>query len=246
MGEVGSGKTVVALYAMLRAVEHGHQAALMAPTETLAEQHFATLQRLIGAEPVTRGAADRLHPGAPARGHPGQAGERRAVVDRRHACADRAGRRLPLAGGGGGGRAAPLRRAPAGGARRRRGRAAHAAHDRDADPAHARAGRVRGPRHEHRCASCRCGRQAIDTRWWRAESERERAYSELRGQLRAGRQAYVVCPLVEEAGPRAGRRRSSVARWVRQPPTRPRGACPGARAATAELRAPARGRAQGI
>ena len=43
MGEVGSGKTVVALYAMLRAVEHGMQAALMAPTETLAEQHFATL-----------------------------------------------------------------------------------------------------------------------------------------------------------------------------------------------------------
>ena len=52
MGEVGSGKTVVALYAMLRAVEHGHQAALMAPTETLAEQHFATLQALMGAEPV--------------------------------------------------------------------------------------------------------------------------------------------------------------------------------------------------
>ena len=52
MGEVGSGKTVVALYAMLRAVEHGHQAAMMAPTETLAEQHFATLQRLIGAEQV--------------------------------------------------------------------------------------------------------------------------------------------------------------------------------------------------
>ena len=52
MGEVGSGKTVVALYAMLRAIEQGHQAALMAPTETLAEQHFATLQRLIAAEPV--------------------------------------------------------------------------------------------------------------------------------------------------------------------------------------------------
>ena len=52
MGEVGSGKTVVALYAMLRAVEHGHQAALMAPTETLAEQHFATIQRLLGSESV--------------------------------------------------------------------------------------------------------------------------------------------------------------------------------------------------
>ena len=45
MGEVGSGKTVVALYAMLRALEAGHQAALMAPTETLAEQHAATLDR---------------------------------------------------------------------------------------------------------------------------------------------------------------------------------------------------------
>ena len=53
MGEVGSGKTVVALFAMLRAVEHGSQAALMAPTETLAEQHFATIQQLLGGEPVT-------------------------------------------------------------------------------------------------------------------------------------------------------------------------------------------------
>ncbi len=52
MGEVGSGKTVVALYAMLRAIEAGHQAALMAPTETLAEQHFRTLETLLAAEPV--------------------------------------------------------------------------------------------------------------------------------------------------------------------------------------------------
>ena len=48
MGEVGSGKTVVALSAMLRAVENGRQAALMAPTETLAEQHLATIDRLLG------------------------------------------------------------------------------------------------------------------------------------------------------------------------------------------------------
>ncbi len=48
MGEVGSGKTVVAVYSMLRAVEAGFQAALMAPTETLAEQHAATLDRLLG------------------------------------------------------------------------------------------------------------------------------------------------------------------------------------------------------
>ena len=48
MGEVGSGKTVVALEAMLRAVENGAQAALMAPTETLAEQHHRTLDSLLG------------------------------------------------------------------------------------------------------------------------------------------------------------------------------------------------------
>src|ERR1700685_3252918 len=45
-GDVGSGKTLVALLAMLRAVEAGKQAALMAPTEVLAKQHHRTLTHL--------------------------------------------------------------------------------------------------------------------------------------------------------------------------------------------------------
>jgi ATP-dependent DNA helicase RecG len=46
-GDVGSGKTVVAVGAMLTAVEGGHQAALMAPTEVLAEQHAAGVRALV-------------------------------------------------------------------------------------------------------------------------------------------------------------------------------------------------------
>ena len=51
MGDVGTGKTVVALFGMLLALENDFQAALMAPTELLAEQHAATLTRL--AEPLS-------------------------------------------------------------------------------------------------------------------------------------------------------------------------------------------------
>lgn len=47
-GDVGSGKTVVALRAMLMAVDSGAQAAMLAPTEVLASQHFASIQKLLG------------------------------------------------------------------------------------------------------------------------------------------------------------------------------------------------------
>lgn len=52
-GDVGSGKTVVALEAMLVAVEAGAQAALLAPTEILARQHHATLSRMAASTGVT-------------------------------------------------------------------------------------------------------------------------------------------------------------------------------------------------
>jgi ATP-dependent DNA helicase RecG len=54
-GDVGSGKTLVAVYAMLLAVAHGCQAVLMAPTEVLARQHAQTLERLLAASQVRRG-----------------------------------------------------------------------------------------------------------------------------------------------------------------------------------------------
>ncbi len=54
-GDVGSGKTIVAVYAILLAIAHGHQAALMAPTEILARQHAATLNRLLAGSRVRIG-----------------------------------------------------------------------------------------------------------------------------------------------------------------------------------------------
>lgn len=51
-GDVGSGKTLVALLSMLLAVDNGYQACLMAPTEILSEQHYATLSRMLSTLPV--------------------------------------------------------------------------------------------------------------------------------------------------------------------------------------------------
>ena len=54
-GDVGSGKTIIAVFAALLAIENGYQAAIMAPTELLAEQHAVTIARLLaplGIEPV--------------------------------------------------------------------------------------------------------------------------------------------------------------------------------------------------
>lgn len=51
-GDVGSGKTLVALLSMLLAKDNGYQACLLVPTEILSEQHFATLRRMLGSLPV--------------------------------------------------------------------------------------------------------------------------------------------------------------------------------------------------
>jgi len=61
-GEVGSGKTIVALRAMLAVVDSGGQAALLAPTEVLAAQHVRTIEKLLG--PLAQGGTLGSHEGA--------------------------------------------------------------------------------------------------------------------------------------------------------------------------------------
>ena len=62
-GEVGSGKTLVALRAMLRVVDSGGQAALLAPTEVLAQQHHRSISAMLGdlAAGGMLGGADEAH-----------------------------------------------------------------------------------------------------------------------------------------------------------------------------------------
>ena len=72
-GDVGAGKTVVALSALLTAVQGGFQGALMAPTEVLAEQHHQTIKSLLGDLSVpdpTRLAGERPLRGGAAVGEP--------------------------------------------------------------------------------------------------------------------------------------------------------------------------------
>jgi ATP-dependent DNA helicase RecG len=207
MGEVGSGKTVVALAAMLRAVEHGMQAAMMAPTETLAEQHFATIQRLLGAESVSAALLTGSTPGtrrtdALAKLASGElsliigthalieedvAFDRLAVavVDEQH----RFGVRQ---------RAALDRKAPA-------GLAPHVLHLTATPIPRTLALTAYADLDTTVLRELPSGRKPVQTHVAGSERERERAYERIREDLRAGRQAFVVCPLVEESEALAAR-----------------------------------------
>jgi ATP-dependent DNA helicase RecG len=201
MGEVGSGKTVVALHAMLRAVEHDMQAAMMAPTETLAEQHFATLQALMpgslvpvalltGSTPAGR-RADllgklrsgelKLIVGTHALIEETVEFERLAVavVDEQH----RFGVRQ---------RAALDAKAP-------EGLAPHVRHMTATPIPRTLRLAAFGALDVTTLRELPKGRQPIETFVVSGERERDRAYERIREELRAGRQAFVVCPLVSES-----------------------------------------------
>ncbi len=197
MGEVGSGKTVVALYAMLRAVEHGAQAALMAPTETLAEQHFATLQRLLGGEAI---ACALLTGSTPARRRADilgklASGELSLLVGT-HALIepDVAFRSLAVAVVDEQHRFGVRQRA----ALHQKG-APHMLHMTATPIPRTLALAGYGDLDTSALRTLPVGRQPIDTRIVAGERGRAQAYEELREQLSAGRQAFVVCPLIEQA-----------------------------------------------
>jgi ATP-dependent DNA helicase RecG len=200
MGEVGSGKTAVALAAMLRAVENGAQAAFMAPTETLAEQHHRTLDSLLGGQmPVElltgsttaarrRELLDRL-----------ASGELQLVVGT-HALIEDAVVFRDLAvvvvdeqhRFGVRQRAALDAKAPD-------GLAPHALHMTATPIPRTLSLTAYGDLDASILRELPRGRQPVGTHVVDGARARARAYERIREEIAAGRQCFVVCPLVEES-----------------------------------------------
>jgi ATP-dependent DNA helicase RecG len=204
MGEVGSGKTVVALYALLRAVEHGYQGALMAPTETLAEQHFATVQALMPGAVVPIGLLTGSTPGRRRADLLGKlaTGELPLIVGT-HALIEEGVRFAHLG-------VAVIDEQHRFGVRQRAALDAKAAGDSEITRPHVLhltatpiprtlALSQYGDLDATQLRELPAGRRPIKTFVCSSERERERAYDRIREELRAGRQAFVVCPLVSES-----------------------------------------------
>jgi ATP-dependent DNA helicase RecG len=200
MGEVGSGKTVVALAAMLRAVENGAQAALMAPTETLAEQHHRTLDTLLGGplpvelltgstsatrrrELLSRLATGQLQLVVGTHALIEDPVEFRdlavVVVDEQH----RFGVRQ---------RAALDAKAP-------EGLVPHALHMTATPIPRTLSLTAYGDLDATVLRELPRGRRPVETHVVDGARARARAYERIREEIAAGRQCFVVCPLVEES-----------------------------------------------
>ena len=200
MGEVGSGKTVVALYAMLRAAHDGGQAALMAPTETLAEQHHRTLSGMVGdgGPPVVllTGSvpeSDRESPlRALAEGEPMLvvgthaliessvefSRLRVAVIDEQHRFGVRQRAELDSKGEG--------------------GSAPHSLHMTATPIPRTLSLTAYGDLDTTSLRELPAGRKPVQTKVVE-DGARAEAYEFVRAKLREGRQAFVVCPLVSES-----------------------------------------------
>jgi len=201
-GDVGSGKTVVALYALLRAVEAGYQGVLMAPTETLAEQHFLTVESLcaelgVGAALLTgsvKGAVDApIVVGTHALIQEGVELPRLAVavVDEQHRFGVEQRRLLSERG------------------------SPHVLHMTATPIPRTLALTIYGDLSVSEIAKPPADRKAVITAWVGAERSSE-AYERLRAHLDAGRQAYVVCPLIEASESRVARAAEEEAERLRR------------------------------
>jgi len=201
-GDVGSGKTVVALYALLRAVEQGFQGALMAPTETLAEQHFLTVEPICTELDVRvalltgsiKGEVDAdIVVGTHALIQEGVDFPRLAVavVDEQH--------RFGV----------EQRRALA------EGRTPHVLHMTATPIPRTLALTLYGDLAVSEIAKPPANRKPIVTRWIPQEKSSE-AYTRLRRVLEEGRQAYVVCPVIEESETRQARAAEAEAERLRR------------------------------
>jgi ATP-dependent DNA helicase RecG len=189
-GEVGSGKTVVALYALLRAVDAGRQGALMAPTETLAEQHFLTLEepcRLLGVSCalLTSSSGKRERELAPSAD----------LVVGTHALIQEGVQLQDIA-------VAVVDEQHRFGVEQRKalveGRSPHVLHMTATPIPRTLALTVYGDLAVSEIVKPPAERKPIKTAWV-TEAKSAEAYSRLRKHLDAGRQAYVVCPLIEES-----------------------------------------------
>ena len=209
-GDVGSGKTVVALYALLRAVEAGRQAALMAPTETLAEQHFLTVEGLCASLGVrctllTGTAGSKRARAAIARGETQIAVGTHALIQREVEFEDLA--------------VAVVDEQHRFGVEQRRalaeGRSPHVLHMTATPIPRTLALTIYGDLAVSEIARPPADRKPIRTAWVGAERSGE-AYERLRVHLDAGRQAYVVCPLIEQSEARLARAAEDEAERLRR------------------------------
>ncbi|HEY4347021.1 MAG TPA: ATP-dependent DNA helicase RecG [Gaiellaceae bacterium] len=189
-GDVGSGKTVVALYALLRAVEAGRQGALMVPTETLAEQHFLTVEAIcaslgVRAVLLTGSSGTRLSRAELELGSAQIVVGTHALIQRGVVFADLA--------------VAVVDEQHRFGVEQRQaltGLRPHVLHMTATPIPRTLALTVFGDLSVTEIAKPPASRKPIITAWVGAERSSE-AYARLKVHLDAGRQAYVVCPLIE-------------------------------------------------
>ena len=211
-GDVGSGKTVVALYALLRAVERGRQGALMAPTETLAEQHFLTVDELcaplgVRVSLLTSSLRAREHATVRQLIASGAA----HIVVGTHALIEKEVDFHDLA-------VAVVDEQHRFGVAQRSalvaGRSPHVLHLTATPIPRTLALTVYGDLEVSELTKAPTSRKAVITAWVTEERSSE-AYTRLRRHLDDGRQAYVVCPLIEESETRVARAAEAEAERLR-------------------------------